>query len=132
MTARYCQSRSHNTHYYLRPRAADQVVDTLQPDIKWVGGLTALVKICHIAEAAGISVIPHDGMGNCYGQHAVFAMPNIPMGEFGMITPLGVPLAEASQRTAGMSLPENGYLAPNDAPDFGTEWTREELESAAL
>ena len=112
--------------------AADQVVDILQPDVKWVGGLTALVKICHIAEAAGISVIPHDGMGDCYGQHAVYAMPNIPMGEFGMITPPGVPLTEASQRTPGMSLPKNGCLVPSDATGFGIEWTREELESAAI
>ena len=90
------------------------------------------MKICHIAEAAGISVIHHDGLGDCYGQHAVFAMPNIPMGEFGMITPPGVPLAEASQRTAGMSPPKNGYLVLSDAPDFGTELTREEIESAAV
>ena len=112
--------------------AADRVVDILQPDIKWVGGLTAVVKICHIAEAAGISVIPHGGMGDAYGQHAGFAMPSIPMGEFFMSTAPGVPLDEAPQRTPGVAVPQDGYLVPNDSPGFGVELTREELEAAAL
>ena len=112
--------------------AADRVVDILQPDIKWVGGLTAVVKICHIAEAAGISVIPHGGMSDGYGQHVGYAMPNIPMGEFAMSTAPGVPLKEASQRTPGVALLEHGYLVPSDAPGFGIELTREEIESAAI
>ena len=35
--------------------ASNRVVDYLQPDIQWVCGLTATVKICHIVEAAGIA-----------------------------------------------------------------------------
>lgn len=110
---------------------SNRVVDYLQPDIQWVGGVTATVKICHIAEAAGIAVIPHGGMNDAYGQHTCFAMPNIPWGEFFLGSPPGVPLSEAYRRTPGMSLPDNGYLVPSDAPGFGIELTLDEVEAGA-
>jgi L-rhamnonate dehydratase len=112
--------------------ASNRVVDILQPDIQWVGGVTATTKICHVAEAAGISVIPHGGMNDAYGQHVCYAMPSIPWGEAFVGTPPGVPLNEGGRRTPGMALPQNGYLVPSDAPGFGIELTREELEAAAV
>jgi L-alanine-DL-glutamate epimerase-like enolase superfamily enzyme len=36
-------------------------VDVLQPDPTWVGGLSEAVKICALASAHGIPVIPHHG-----------------------------------------------------------------------
>ncbi|NLS78462.1 MAG: mandelate racemase/muconate lactonizing protein [Chloroflexi bacterium] len=36
-------------------------VDILQPDPTWAGGLTEMVKICALASAYGIPVIPHHG-----------------------------------------------------------------------
>jgi len=36
-------------------------VDILQPDPGWAGGLTELTKICALASAYGIPVIPHHG-----------------------------------------------------------------------
>ena len=112
--------------------ARDRVVDVFQPDIKWVGGVTAVVKICHIGEAAGIAVIPHGGMGDAYGQHTCFAMPNIPWGEFYMGSAPGVPLDEAPLRTPGMAVPHGGYLVPTDAPGFGIELTRDDVEAATV
>jgi L-alanine-DL-glutamate epimerase-like enolase superfamily enzyme len=38
-----------------------QAVDILQPDATWAGGLTEMVKICALASAAAIPVIPHHG-----------------------------------------------------------------------
>ncbi|MDP6513024.1 MAG: enolase C-terminal domain-like protein [SAR202 cluster bacterium] len=111
--------------------ASNRVVDYLQPDILWVGGLTATVKICHIAEAAGIAVIPHGGMNDSYGQHASFAMPNIPWGECFVGSPPGVPLTEAAHRTPGMSVPDDGYLVPNDGPGFGIDLALDDIESHA-
>ncbi len=112
--------------------ASQHVVDILQPDIQWVGGVTATVKVCHIAEAAGMSVIPHGGMNDAYGQHVCYAMPSIPWGECFVGTPPGVPLSEGGRSTPGMALPEKGYLRPSDAPGFGIELTREALEKAAV
>ena len=41
--------------------AAKRLADIFQPDINWSGGVTGLLKICPLAEAAGIPVIPHAG-----------------------------------------------------------------------
>lgn len=38
-----------------------EAVDILQPDVTWAGGLTEMTKICALASANGIPVIPHHG-----------------------------------------------------------------------
>ena len=43
--------------------------------------MSASVRICHIAEGHGVSVISHGGMNIPYGQHLSFAMPAIAWGE---------------------------------------------------
>ncbi|MBI1773962.1 MAG: L-rhamnonate dehydratase [Proteobacteria bacterium] len=107
--------------------AARRLADIFQPDIAWVGGVTACVKICHLAEAAGIAVMPHAGMNTPDGQHLCYAMPNIPWGEYFLGTPPGVPLAETAL-FPGTAYPKDGYLVPNDAPGFGIELTLDQLE----
>ena len=61
--------------------AGQGIVDIMQPDVAWVGGITAIVRICHIAEAHGLTVIAHGGMNYPYGQHLSYAMPAIAWGE---------------------------------------------------
>ena len=114
--------------------AARHSVDIFQPDIQWVGGATAVVKICHIAEAAGISVIPHGGMNDAYGQHVCYAMPAVPWGELSAAPPPGVPLdsVHGGRLTPGMASPKQGQLVPSDAPGFGIELTLEELHAARV
>lgn len=105
-----------------------RVVDILQPDIAWVGGMTALLKINAIAEAAGIPVIPHAGINTPYGQHFAFAAPNSPWGEFFCHSPPGVPLEELTL-FPGQSVPVKGRLARNDAPGFGLNLTLDRIEA---
>jgi L-rhamnonate dehydratase len=62
--------------------AQRRAVDILQPDIHWVGGLTACRKICAIAEAAGLEVILHGGGLTQFGLHLTAAMPNTPWAEY--------------------------------------------------
>ncbi len=107
--------------------ASHRSVDILQPDVNWVGGITACMKIYHLAEAAGITLMPHAGAYTPYGQHMCYAMPNIPWGEYFVGSPPGVPLEEAVT-LPGMSVPKNGYLVPNDAPGFGIEVKEEWIE----
>ena len=123
-------------HWYLaRPffAAAEQrLVDIFQPDLRWVGGLSAALRICHIAEAAGLDVVPHGGMNDPYGQHLVCAMPAAGWGErSGGVSPPGVPLADVVD-LPGTAVIEDGYLVPSDAPGFGIEVDRAWLEKAAL
>jgi len=111
-------------------RAANgRPVDIWQPDPLWVGGISASVRICHIAEGAGIEVIPHGGMNSPYGQHLAFAMPAVTWGErSGGVSPPGVPLAEMVS-LPGTAVIEDGYLVPSEEPGFGIEVNRAMLES---
>ena len=109
-----------------------QLVDIFQPDVLWCGGITAAVKICHIAEAHNISVICHGGMNYPYGQHLSFAMPAVIWGEKseGVSAP-GVPLAEMV-KLPGTAVIKDGYLVPSDAPGFGLEIDEAWIESMTV
>lgn len=113
-------------------KAASQgLLDILQPDVLWAGGITAGLRICHLAEAFGLSVITHAGMNYPYGQHLAYAMPVIPWGERSEgVAPPGVPLEEMVA-LPGTPPIRDGYLVPSDAPGFGLEITEEWLERAA-
>lgn len=122
-------------HWYtphLFTRAASQgLVDILQPDVLWTGGITCALRICHLAEAFGLSVILHAGMNYPYGQHLSYAMPAIPWGERSEgVSPPGVPLEEMVA-LPGTPVIVDGYLVPSDAPGFGLEVSEEWLERAA-
>jgi L-rhamnonate dehydratase len=126
------QSLATGEHWYtsfpFAAAAARRNADILQPDIAWAGGLTACVKICHIAEAVGIAVMPHAGMNTPYGQHFGYAMPNSPMGEFFIGTAPGVPLGE-TRLFPGMAVPSQGRLVPSDAPGFGLGVGLDDIEA---
>ena len=130
------QTLAAGEHWYTpRPfmtAASRGLVDILQPDVLWAGGITCGMRICHIAEAAGLSVITHAGMNYPYGQHLAFAMPAIPWGERSEgVSPPGVPLEEMVA-LPGTAVIKDGYLVPSDAPGFGLEVTKEWLEDAAF
>ncbi|MBT4500866.1 MAG: hypothetical protein HOC74_24265 [Gemmatimonadetes bacterium] len=112
--------------------AGKGLVDILQPDVQWVGGVTALTRICHIAEAHGLTVICHAGMNYPYGQHLSAAMPVIQWGERSEgVSPPGVPLEECVV-LPGTPVIKDGYLTPSDAPGFGIEVTKDWLEDKAI
>jgi len=126
------QTLASGEHWYLPPTFANVIahkhVDILQPDVLWAGGITAVEKICKMAESAGLTVIPHASMNNPYGQHLVYAMPAAVWGERSQgVSPPGVPLEEMVY-LPGTAVIKDGYLTPNDAPGFGIEVTKEWLE----
>lgn len=49
------------TRWGIRALLDAEAVDILQPDPTWAGGLTEMTKICALASANGIPVIPHHG-----------------------------------------------------------------------
>jgi L-rhamnonate dehydratase len=112
--------------------ASRGLVDILQPDALWVGGITASVRICHLAEAYGLTAIGHAGMNYPYGQHLAMAMPAIPWGERSEgVAPPGVPLEEMVALPGTVPI-RGGCVRPTDAPGFGIEVTKEWLERAAV
>ena len=89
-----------------------------------------MLKIGHIAEAAGIGVALHGAMNDAYGQHLAFAMPTNIWGEFYIDSAPGVPLEDGWRPTPGMALPKGGHLVPSDAPGFGITLSLDQIEAA--
>ncbi len=106
------------THVPFQWALKHDVVDILQPDINWCGGLTTCLKIAHAADAAGKKVIPHGGGRNVFGQHFSYALPSVPWLEYFIGSAPGVPLAEAVN-IPGQAVAEDGWLVPTDGPGFG-------------
>ena len=119
--------------YMLAPfsaAAAGHLVDIMQPDIRYVGGMTACVKICHLAEAAGIQVMPHLAGGDSYGQHLAHGTFASTWAEFLVITAAGEPMNDGYRTNPGMTFPKDGMLVPSDAPGFGIELSISDIEEA--
>ncbi len=108
------------TPYPFQQLIARRAVDVLQPDIQWVGGLTAARRIALAADAAGLTVCLHGGANNAFGQHLTFAMPNMPLAECFVGSAPGVPLAQVAH-TPGTRVPEGGWLGLPGGPGFGLE-----------
>lgn len=87
----------------------------------WVGGLTTCVHITHIAEANGLTVVPHGGMNWPYGQHLISALPATTWGERSNgVSPRSVPLAETAA-IPGTAVIEDDFLVPSDTPGFSID-----------
>ena len=71
------------------------------------------MKIAHIAEAAGLSVIPHGSGGSAFGQHARRGLSAVPMIECSgpVMTEPGLPRAARAP-----CYPTRGTRAPRSAP----------------
>jgi L-rhamnonate dehydratase len=114
------------THYIFQWAIQNKVVDILQPDLMWCGGVSTLQKITAAADSAGVSVILHGGGNSIYGQHVSIASPSVPWLECFVSTPIGAPLEE-SWGVPGQAIPKDGYLVPSDAPGFGLEITEDAI-----
>jgi L-rhamnonate dehydratase len=115
------------TSYPFQWAVQNKVVDILQPDIHWCGGLTTCTRVAAIADSAGLNVMLHGGGNTAAGQHFSFASPAVPWLECFISTPPGVPPEEARQ-FGGLALPKDGWLVPNDAPGFGLEILNKQIE----
>ncbi|MBL8600272.1 MAG: hypothetical protein JNL14_21240 [Devosia sp.] len=111
--------------------AKGNLVDILQPDVHWVGGLTAARRISAIADAAGIEVILHAGMNTPYGQHAALATTSSEWGEYFVGGAPGVALSK-THGFPGMAVPANGVLVVSDEPGFGHGLTLESIAKLTL
>lgn len=126
------QSFAAGEHWYGTPAfqhaAAHHLVDVLQPDISWVGGLTPVLKIAAIAESAGIDLILHAGGLTPYGQHASLALPAIPWTEFFVATPPGLAPPQGPWSLPGQGQLIDGRITvPSGAPGFGIDLSPADL-----
>jgi L-rhamnonate dehydratase len=115
------------THYTFQWAIQHKVVDILQPDIMWCGGVTTLQKISSAADSTGVIVVLHGGGNTVVGQHFSIASTSTPWLECFVGTPVGVPLDE-TWGLPGQAVPKEGWLFPNDAPGFGLEVLESQIE----
>ncbi|WP_175597290.1 enolase C-terminal domain-like protein [Peristeroidobacter soli] len=116
----------HHGRHAFRELVERRCADVLQPDIRWAGGLSEVMKIYTIAEAAGIATIPHGGGGMPAGQHFAAATAESTLVEYVLRSPPGVSLQDAN-RIPGMPVPRDGKLVVSDAPGFGMEFLPEDF-----
>ncbi|TFG68617.1 MAG: L-rhamnonate dehydratase [Anaerolineales bacterium] len=99
-------------------------VDIIQPDIRWTGGLSETLKICDLAAAANIPVMPHRG-GMAWALHLIMAHPSCTIAE-------GLVLTEEEANYSvfdGEPVPEQGTLAISNGPGFGLTLQHDRITS---
>eukprot|EP00937_MAST-01D_sp_MAST-1D-sp2_P006119 g6119.t1 len=111
------------TRYGYRQLIKDKVVDILQPDISWLGGMTEARRVVAMAAAHDILVIPHGS--SIYSYHLQYAFKNCPMSEFLNLSPKSdkiVPLFGGL--FPDEPLPKDGFIDLPDKPGFGVTLNR--------
>ena len=114
------------SHFPFQWAAARRVVDVLQPDIQWCGGLSALTRIAAIADSAGLATMPHLAGSTAFGQHASVGIATIHRVEYRIGSDPGIPLDRVAQ-APGAVLPVEGEIGASDAPGFGIDIPAEQL-----
>jgi L-alanine-DL-glutamate epimerase-like enolase superfamily enzyme len=99
-------------------------VDILQADITWAGGMTEMIKICALASANAIPVIPHHGGWASSHLIAAQTITACPLQEWLFLAgrPVNVFLKYALE-------PVNGHITLPTTPGLTTDLAEEGLET---
>jgi len=110
------------TRWGVRELLKKHAVSILQTDVTWAGGITEMLKICALASAEGIPVIPHAGWSEP-SQCVIFSQPETvcPMIEY--LVKWGV----LQQAFLGQHKPEKGYYKAPHKPGVGYELERDKI-----
>jgi L-rhamnonate dehydratase len=115
------------TRYGFRQLIESGAVDYLQPDANRAGGITEMRKICALAQAYDLQLLPHSN--EAHNLHVVAAHVNCPMVEY-------FPPVEPDTGNElfwklfeGEPVAEDGFLQAPDRPGLGIALRREVLES---
>lgn len=100
-------------------------VDVLQIDPEWGGGITELVKICHLAQAYGIIVSPHNQRSTALA-HLVASQPKsvCPFMEYQIDIQPNLYYFDKNQL-----IPKNGRITLPDLPGLGIELDESKIVS---
>merc|ERR1712224_779688 len=106
------------TRYGFRQLLEKKCADLLQPDVTWCGGLTEARRICALASAYDIPIIPH-GSGP-YSYHLQYVFTNCPMSEYLVLSPKADKLLPLFGQTfIDEPVPKDGWIELTDKPGFG-------------
>ena len=95
--------------------------EILQPDIQWCGGLTETKKICAMASAQAIPVIPHGGGLRHWDLHLIFAEVGIPYAVYFIFGENNKPNPDPI--FTGTHAPIDGWFTPPPGIGAGVDFT---------
>ena len=109
------------------------VVDIVQPDVMYLGGMTRTLHVCRMAEAAGLPVTPHAAnlsLVTMCTMHLLRAIPNA-----GKYLELSIEGLDYYPWQDGLFLGDpyavdDGHVTITDAPGWGVEINPDWLERA--
>ena len=116
------------TRYGFRRLIEERLLDIVQPDVMWVGGLTETLRIAAHASAYDVVVVPH-GSGP-YSYQFIASQTGPAFCEYVAASPDGRTIQPVfGDLFEGEAMPVNGRLKVSDAPGFGMVLAgREQLE----
>jgi len=101
-----------------------RAVDIVQPDILYLGGISRTMRVCRMAEAAGLPVTPHCAnlsLVTLFTMHLLRAIPNAGKYlEFAIEGPDYYPWQEGLYAETPYRI-ENGHATVSDKPGWGIE-----------
>jgi L-rhamnonate dehydratase len=104
---------------YLKANA----INVVQADPEWCGGVSELVKICHLASAFGLQVIPHG--------HNLHSALHVIASQSPAVCPYGEYLVNKMDHhlmfEKNHPVVNNGHIKLNDKPGFGIEWDESKI-----
>ena len=108
------------TRYGFRQLICERIIDIVQPDLMWVGGLTETLRIAAHAAAYDIPVVPH-GSGP-YSYHFIASQTGPAFCEYVAASPDGKTIHPVfGELFVGEPVPLRGRMKLSDAPGFGME-----------
>ena len=119
-TLKWTTAEHEYTRYGFRQLISERLVDILQPDVMWVGGLTEVLRIAAHAAAYDTPVVPH-GSGP-YSYHFIASQTGPAFCEYVAASPDGRTIQPVfGDLFVGEPVPVNGRMTVPDAPGFGME-----------
>jgi len=110
------------TRYGFRPLIEERLIDVLQPDVMWVGGLTETLRIAAHASTLDIPVIPH-GSGP-YSYHFIASQTSTALCEYVASSADGRSILPVfGDLFEGEAVPQDGALTLSTSSGFGMQVT---------
>lgn len=125
-TLRWTTGEHEYTRYGFRRLIEERLLDIVQPDVMWVGGLTELLRIAAHASAYDVTVVPH-GSGP-YSYHFIASQTGPAFCEYVAASPDGRSVHPVfGALFVGEPVPEHGKLRLSDSPGFGMHLTSRDV-----
>ena len=119
-TLKWTTGEHEYTRYGFRRLIEERLLDILQPDVMWVGGMTELLRIAAHAATYDVAVVPH-GSGP-YSYHFIATQTAPAFCEYVAASADGRTIEPVfGSLFVGEELPVGGRLRLSDRPGFGME-----------